>query len=176
MLTRTHDLTASIFLALLSLDAACAPAGAAGARLSGAEPSRAAPVEASIARLAWMEGRWVGSTDGIDMEEHWTSPAGGALIGMHKDVKAGRMTSFEFVRIESTPQQGLVYLASPRAAPVTPFALVELGDKRAVFENKAHDFPQRILYWLDGAGALHARVEGTVKGSLETEEWTWTKK
>jgi len=126
--------------------------------------------------LAWLEGHWVGSADGVEMEEHWTSAMGGALIGMHKDVKDTRMTSFEFLRIESTPKDGLTYFASPRSAPVTPFVLIELADKRAVFENKAHDFPQRILYWVDQAGALHARIEGTRRGSPQSEEWTWTKK
>jgi Domain of unknown function (DUF6265) len=157
-----------VALPLLALACASAP--------SPASTGVAAKLSADVARLGWMEGRWVGSADGIEMEEHWTSTAGGALIGMHKDVKGARMTSFEFLRIEATPKDGLVYFASPRSAPVTPFALVELGEKRAVFENKTHDFPQRILYWLDTAGALHAKVEGTVKGSLEAAEWRWTKK
>ena len=179
MLTAAPYLASSTLLALAWLGVACAPAHADGARSSRAEPvstSVTAKLSGDASRLAWMEGHWAGATDGIEMEEHWTSAGGGALIGMHKDVKGARMTSFEFLRIETTPKDGLVYFASPRSAPVTPFPLVELGDKRAVFENKAHDFPQRILYWIDAAGALHARVEGTIKGSLEAEEWRWTKK
>ena len=46
---------------------------------------------------------------------------------------------------------------------------------KAVFENPAHDFPQRILYWLDGAGALHARIEGPQDGKAVGEEWVWTR-
>ncbi len=30
---------------------------------------------------------------------------------------------------------------------------------RVVFENTAHDFPQRIIYWKDG-NDLRARIEG----------------
>jgi hypothetical protein len=189
MPTLSHPFASSILVALLALASACASAHGGGAPLSTGAPPRTTAVDASAksssavaqpqgdaVRLSWMEGRWAGSADGIDMEEHWTSAAGGALIGMHKDVKGTRMTSFEFLRIESTPRDGLVYFASPRAAPATAFVLVELDDKRAVFENKAHDFPQRILYWLDAAGALHARVEGTLKGSPQAEEWTWTRK
>jgi hypothetical protein len=62
---------------------------------------------------------------------------------------------------------------SPMGSPPTPFRLVEQGPSRVVFENLAHDFPQRILYWLDEAGALHARVEGTEKGIARHEEWRW---
>lgn len=123
-----------------------------------------------------MEGQWSGTDDGEEMLEQWTSPTGGALLGMHKDVKAGRMTSFEFMRIEMTPNDGLVYFASPRSAPVTPFIAVELAEKRVVFENKTHDFPQRILYWLDGGGALHARIEGVIAGKARSKEWSWTKR
>ena len=44
-----------------------------------------------------------------------------------------------------------------------------------VFENLQHDFPQRILYWLDAAGAMHARIEGPQAGKTVSEEWVWTR-
>ena len=39
-----------------------------------------------VQRLAWLEGRWAGEKDGVSMEEHWTGPGGGALLGLHRDV------------------------------------------------------------------------------------------
>jgi len=124
--------------------------------------------------LAWLEGRWSGEKDGVLVEEYWTNPQGGALLGLHRDVKNGRLASWEFLRIDST-DAGVFYFASPRSAPPTPFELVERGDKRVVFENKQHDFPQRILYWLDAQGLLHARIEGPQRGKVVSEEWVWTK-
>ena len=129
---------------------------------------------AGVERLAWLEGRWEGESDGVSMEEQWTSLRGGALLGLHRDVKAGRMVSFEFLRIEATPE-GTFYYASPRSKPPVPFKLAEAGERRAVFENRQHDFPQRILYWLDAAGAMHARVEGPQGGKTVSEEWVWRK-
>jgi hypothetical protein len=175
-------------LALLVLSApACSPARVDGVRAPAASPARSnesathasgtsATTASDASRLAWMEGHWFSAQDGVQMEEVWTSTHGGALIGMHKDVKESRMTSFEFLRVESRPEGGLVYFASPRSAPVTPFTLIELGEKRAVFENKAHDFPQRVLYWMGASGELHARIEGAMKGSPASEEWTFTKR
>jgi hypothetical protein len=142
--------------------------------LSLASPLLAQTPAASVEALAWMEGAWAGEKDGVAMEELWTAPRGGALLGLHRDVKAGRMVSWEFQRIQATPD-GIFYYASPQSAPPTPFKLVETGDKRAVFENKAHDFPQRILYWADAKGALHARIEGPQGGRTVSEEWVWTK-
>src|SRR5262249_48936380 len=128
----------------------------------------------SAARLSWMTGRWTGIQDGLQMEETWTTADGGALLGMHKDVKDGRMVSFEFLRIDQTPA-GPAYLASPMPRPPVPFAVVTLEERRVIFANDKHDFPQRILYWLDDKGALHARIEGTRNGKTKGEEWTWVK-
>ena len=97
------------------------------------------------------------------MEEHWTSVRGGALLALHRDVKGERMLSWEFLRVQATPE-GTFYFASPRSKPPVAFKLKELGERRVVFENPEHDFPQRILYWLDAAGAMHARIEGSQGG------------
>jgi len=132
-------------------------------------------VRADLAPLSWLSGRWTGTQDGVEMEEYWSSGAGGAMLGLHKDVKGGRLQSFEFLRIAPNEAQVLTYFASPRARPATPFPMKEMGERRIVFENKDHDFPQRILYWLDDKGALHARVEGTMGGKAASEEWTWTR-
>lgn len=127
-----------------------------------------------LSRLSWLAGVWTGTQDGVEMEEVWLPPKGGALLGMHRDVRDGRMVSWEFFRIATT-ESGTFYFTSPRSAPPTLFRLVEMDGRRAVFENKEHDFPQRILYWLDEAGALHARIEGPQGGKTVSEEWTWTK-
>lgn len=141
-----------------------------------------APVQAGpqtstggVDRLAWLEGRWEGTSGDLAMEEHWTSVRGGALLGVHRDVQGGRMVSFEFLRIEATAD-GIVYFASPRSKPPVPFRLVESGERRLVFENRQHDFPQRILYWLDASGAMHARIEGPQGGKTVSEEWVWNRR
>ena len=125
-----------------------------------------------FARMSWMEGKWTGEQDGMKLEEHWTSAEGDGLVGMHKDVKAGKMVSFEFFRIERHPD-GVFYMTSPHGNPATPFKLVKQDDRRVVFENPEHDFPQRILYWSDRSGTLSARIEGTYNGKPESEEWHW---
>lgn len=148
-------------LAVALAVAGCAPvAGASGA-----------PAD----RLAWMAGTWTGTRGDVHSEEHWTSPAGGELLGLHKDVAEGRAIAFEFLRIAPDGEGRLCYLASPRGAPPTSFCAVELGDRRVVFENRGHDFPQRILYWLDGEGRLHARIEGPRGDREVAQEWVWSR-
>jgi hypothetical protein len=145
-----------------------------GAVICAAWAAAEVPPTDAASGLGWLEGRWEGESGGVSMEEHWTSARGGALLGLHRDVRGGRMVSFEFLRIETVPE-GVTYFASPRSRPPVPFRLVESGDKSVAFENKQHDFPQRIAYWLDRGGALHARIEGAQGGKTVSEEWTWTR-
>ena len=129
----------------------------------------------AIDTLAWMVGNWGGVKEGVEYEESWIAPRGGAMLGVHRDVRAGRMVGFEFLRID-TEKDGLTYWASPGGRAATPFRLKENGPRRVVFENPAHDFPQRILYWLGDDGRLNARIEGTLDGKPGAEEWSWSRR
>jgi hypothetical protein len=129
--------------------------------------------KSALSDLSWMAGSWGGTVNGVDQEEHWTAPKGNSMIGIHRDVAKGRTVEFEFLRIE---QQGdrLVYLSMPNGkSPATPFPVKEMSGTRVVFENPAHDFPQRIIYWKDG-NDLRARIEGTMNGKAGSDEWRWT--
>jgi hypothetical protein len=127
-----------------------------------------------LSALAWMAGTWTGVTENTEMEEQWTVPKGGIMLGIHRDVRDGRAVSFEFIRIQESAD-GVTYWASPNGKPATPFRAIEIAGQRVVFENKEHDFPQRVIYRLTSDGMLHARIEGTIKGKLESEEWVWKK-
>jgi Domain of unknown function (DUF6265) len=99
-----------------------------------------------------MAGTWTGVQEKVEMEEHWLPPKGNTMLGLHRDVASGKTVMFEFLRIEWTPE-GITYWASPRGRAATPFRLKEARDKYVVFENPEHDFPQRIIYWLEKDGA-----------------------
>lgn len=58
----------------------------------------------------------------------------------------------------------LVYEARPSGQPAARFPLKSLDDGVAVFENPAHDFPQRIIYRRTPDG-IAARIEGTMNGA-----------
>ena len=146
------------------------------AALLTADTGSAAEPKFDLGTLAWLEGTWGGATNGVTMEEIWSSPAGGGIIGMHKDSKGGRMVSFEFFRVVPRDSGGVCYLASPGGKPAVSFCAIELTDRRVVFENREHDFPQRVIYWLEKDGRLHARIEGTIAGKAESEDWVWSRK
>jgi len=125
---------------------------------------------ADVDQLAWMSGHWSGTVKGVEMEEIWTAPRGGMLVGLHRDVSAKR-TSFEFMRIQQT-KDGIAFIAQPSGRPPTSFPLTEATATRAVFANPQHDFPQRIIYELRDQ-QLCARVEGEGETA---EEWCWSRR
>ena len=125
----------------------------------------------SIADLAFMTGSWTLTRGDSVVEEHWTAPRGGTLFGVGRTLRGERTPAFEFLRIEARAD-GIYYVASPSGRPATPFKLRQFSKDRVVFENLAHDFPQRITYWREGE-RLCAEVSGTSKGKPSTERWCW---
>jgi len=125
----------------------------------------------SLDELAWISGSWKGTAGGIRQEEIWTRPAGGLILGLHRDLFEGGGSFFEFLRIEQR-DDGIFYVAMPRARQGTDFRLTRLEDGRAVFENPAHDFPQKIIYSREG-NTLSARIEGAENGEQRSSSWSW---
>ena len=122
----------------------------------------------SVDTLSWMAGCWELNVPQRQMTiaEHWMKPAGGTLIGMSRTVRGGKTTGFEYIRIETTAD-GVDYVAKPSSnKEETRFKLVRSSSTEAVFENLAHDFPQRIIYRNQSPDALFARIEGTQNGKL----------
>ena len=153
-------------LARIAILMICIPA-AAHAAASGSEATKP-----DVAALAWMAGTWSGVIGSVTMEEHWMAPADGLMLGIHRDLRSGKPPFFEFLRIEAK-DDGLFYLASPRGREATPFKMLSVEGRKVVFENPEHDFPQRIVYWLEGEDTLHARIEGTNEGQPRSSEWAW---
>jgi len=153
--------------------AAAALAAAATLTTAQAEDICALPKSnADIKSLSWLAGNWVENGQSRTVRERWAGPYGGALLGIGVTTQADAVKSYEFFRIAKTPT-GLSYFASPNGAPPTEFKAIEICSAKVVFENKTHDFPQRVIYTKGANGTLTARVEGMLKGRLEGEDWNY---
>ena len=138
-----------------------------------ASPSALAQTPARVAALEWMTGTWVQETPRERVAESWLGPGNGVMVAVNLTTLANGRETYEFLRIADTAE-GCSYFASPGGRPPVEFKLKESAAKRVVFENAAHDFPQRILYWREGE-QLVARVEGTIKGQARSEEWKFSR-
>jgi hypothetical protein len=112
-----------------------------------------------LADLAWLAGCWVGSSAGTTVEEQWMRPAGGMMLGMSRTVSGDSVRTWETMQIREEGGR-LVFTARPSGQPEASFGSTEITATGVVFENAAHDFPQRVIYRRAGADSLQARIEG----------------
>jgi len=122
--------------------------------------------------LTWMSGCWSMAAGPMTIDEQWSKPAAGTMLGASRTLKQGRTVFHEFMRIE---QQGEEILYTPRigaSAKLVSFRLIKQTADEVVFENAAHDFPQRVIYRRVAAG-MHARIEGVDKGKPRAEDFPY---
>ncbi|MGE3108631.1 MAG: DUF6265 family protein [Phycisphaerales bacterium] len=142
--------------------------------------------DAALDRAGFLAGTWRSASEGSIIEEHWSEPAGDGMIGYSRTIKpetatGGRLAQFEFLRLsakagpEGADAGELTYIAAPGGRyPPTAFTMTGSAPGRLIFENPAHDFPQKIEYWLDEAGALHARISAPgADGGEAAHEWVY---
>jgi Domain of unknown function (DUF6265) len=128
-----------------------------------AAPAQPLP-KITVSDLGWLAGCWASRDGEPGSQEQWMAPAGGTLLGMSRTVKNGRTVAWEFLQIRES-EGGLAFVAKPSGQEEATFPLLRAGERELVFENPAHDFPQRVLYRLDEKGGLRARIEGVRNGS-----------
>lgn len=106
----------------------------------------------------WLAGAWLMCGRGQEISETWVGAGSGVLVGVGLTRGAAGRVSFEHLRIAPNAAGGVSFYGAPDGAPATEFAMVSQTANRIVFENLAHDFPQRVIYARDGS-RLNARVE-----------------
>ncbi len=130
---------------------------------------------ADVADLQWLAGCW--SQDGREAGsvEQWTAPAGGTMLGMSRTVSGGETVAFEYLRIVEEEGGLVALIASPSGQETARFRMVSMCEYDVFFENKEHDFPQRIIYRLVASGKLLGRIEGVVDGVERSADFPMTR-
>lgn len=129
-----------------------------------------------IESLSWIAGCWEQNDTAKNRfgSEQWMKPAGGSMIGMARTLRNGKTAGFEFLRIVQD-ESGIYYISKPsQNKEETSFKLVKYSPSEVVFENPAHDFPQRIIYRVDKTN-LFARIEGSNNGKAMGIDFPMTK-
>ncbi len=128
-------------------------------------------VRGSVSELGFMAGCWRGLTrSGTTIEEFYTAPSSNLILGTTRYVRDGRVVDFEFTRIDQT-DSGAVITPHPKGARSVSFAPKVVEPNRVVWENAAHDFPQRIAYVRVADDTLVARIEGRTPSGERAMEW-----
>jgi len=97
------------------------------------------------------------------------------MLGMSRTVRQGKTAEYEFMQLRQLPNGVLAFVPQPSGRPPTTFQLVSMNEFEAVFENLAHDFPQRVTYSRPEESRLLARIEGTRNGASRRIEFNFSR-
>jgi len=120
--------------------------------------------EPQLAHLSWLAGCWRAVDGEPGTIEQWTPLAGDSLLGVSRTVDGGRTVMYEFMRIALDDTGRVTFFAQPRGVAPTGFPAVSTSSTEVVFENVAHDFPQRIVYRFEAPATLRAHIVGMADG------------
>lgn len=120
-----------------------------------------------------LSGLWQTDTGEGMLYEEWSKSSGNTMYGKSYMVEGTDSTVFERVEL-SKKDSGIYYIPTVRdqnqRKPVY-FKLITSNDSAFIFENKQHDFPQRIIYRFVNEDSLVARIEGDVKGEARSLDY-----
>lgn len=122
-------------------------------------PARAQACD-SMEALTWLLGAWRSEAETTLFLERWERHPDGHFEGRaeSRSIETDEVFLVESLRLE--PVDGtLQYVATvPHNEGPVAFPLVRCDEDAVVFENPAHDFPQRIIYRRAGADAISAHI------------------
>src|SRR6266478_7506566 len=123
----------------------------------------------SLDQLSFMTGCWAFQSSDSETEEYWTKPAGGAMLGLSRTVKAGRTIFTEYTQIREQNGALSMFVQLGLAKSQTEFRLTKLSANEAVFTSDLEN-PKRLIYRRKG-DELSARTEGTKNGKAVFEDY-----
>jgi len=104
--------------------------------------------------LDWMLGEWQLDSEKILTTETWTKLSPNTYDGIAQTLSKNedKITFVEtLIIIEMSDEVFYLAKVSHNEFPI-PFKLTKCSDSTAVFENAAHDFPQKIVYQVSEDG------------------------
>ncbi len=128
-----------------------------------------AAASSGVNEITWLTGCWESQSGDRIVEEQWTAPRGGSMLGVGRTVKGTALVEYEFVAIRERDNR-LVYIAHPSGQPSAEFISTSISADSVVFENPQHDFPQRIGYQRTRDG-LDAWIDGRHDGRSQRVEF-----
>ena len=142
---------------------------ALGLSLCSAYREAASPPRPRLSALpAWLAGCWAARTSSDTLEEYWTVPRVGVMLGVSRLVHNDSLVSYEQNRIEAHGT-GLAFISQILNQPAREYVAVEGGSNIVTFEAPGETVNERIRYRRD-ANTLWVRFERLGKGNEQGVE------
>jgi hypothetical protein len=122
--------------------------------------------------LSWLAGNWCTEPKNDTRTcESWTPMEKGVMRGKGITRKAERVSINEAMTI-TADASGIVFHAEPANQKPADFRAVEFSTEgqAIAFEDRSHDYPQRVRYWRDGEALL---AETSQSDGSKVVRWTF---
>jgi hypothetical protein len=127
--------------------------------------------------LQGLEGLWKMETGRGTIYEEWQTKTNNKMTG--RSYRINNTDTIVMERIELYREgNDIVYspvVSNQNNQQAVPFKLISITDGRYIFENKAHDFPQRVIYKIESKDAVHARIEGIRNGQERGSDFRYSR-
>lgn len=125
--------------------------------------------------LSWLAGKWNGTADGMEFFEEWKPMDGSSMEGKGGAISDKDTVFSEKLKIEKRGED-LFYIPTVKEnGGAVDFKFTGLKNDSIVFENPAHDFPQRIVYFRLPDNMLYACIDGLEAGKYKRVEFSYHK-
>jgi hypothetical protein len=133
-----------------------------------------------LSKANWLIGNWENELEGGTMTESWEKANDSTFKGASYFMKNKMKDTIHLESVELTERNGLVSYnptvqGQNNDLPVV-FKLTSATAKQLVFENPAHDYPQKITYTQITADSLVAEISGMQQGKPASEKYPMKKK
>ena len=117
-------------------------------------------------------GKWKMISDTEEYFEEWEFLNKTELVGVAYSYEEEVSLIRENLYMKKFADQW-AYVALPVNQTITLFALIEFSETKFIFENKEHDFPQRIIYEFTSDDNLKAAIEGVIDGKVNRQKFNF---
>ena len=120
-----------------------------------------------IKKLEWLEGSWTNISEESQSYERWTRKNDSTFTSFSYTMVQEDTVFVEEVTLQERFKDVFLTVKVPdqNDAQAVTFKLIPTEKGIFTFENKAHDFPQRITYSNPVKDSIHAWIEGIVDGN-----------
>ncbi|MBK6682554.1 MAG: hypothetical protein IPG53_22435 [Ignavibacteriales bacterium] len=127
----------------------------------------------SLKKLGWLKGKWSRVTANVEQFETWNIISDSILSGEGYHIKSNNKKVTEKLTIKWLDKK-LVYIADvPHNKKPVIFQNVVLNDTLAVFENKSHDYPNKISYLKLNKRSFRVTLDNNAGTNSRVMTFTW---
>ena len=129
-------------------------------------------------QAAWLEGSWEHNSPEGNLTEMWTKENDSVLHGKAYFIEGKDTLHNESIVLHQNGEE-LLYSAAIKGQnndKPTDFKLMLASENQLSFENKAHDYPQKIVYRKVTNDSLIAEISGIQQGKPSSEKFHMTRK